>query len=170
MPTVVVETGSGANPAANSYASTATIDTIADNEMYMTDWLALTANNKSKCVITGTRLLDEYLSTRVLGSPTSLSQPLMFPRIGLYNRQGNAISQNAVPTEVVTALAKIANLLAAANIEASQKTGLASGSVGSLQAVFDKYDREGVVQDQVLASLSCLLPPDSAFVAKTVRT
>jgi|CXWL01.1.fsa_nt_gi hypothetical protein len=170
MPTVVVETGSGADSTANSYAATATIDTIADNEMWMTDWIALSANNKSKCVITGTRLLDEYLCDQLLGYPTYTTQPLCFPRSGLYTRQGAALSSTAIPAMLITALAKIANLLATTDLEASQKTGLASGSVGSLNAVFDKYDREGVVRDQVLASLSFCLAPSNEFAVRTVRT
>jgi hypothetical protein len=166
---LVVETGSGTNAAANSFATTATVDTIADNEMYMSDWLALTADQKAKCAITGTRLLSEYLFDRVLGYPLLTTQPLLFPRTGLYTRQGAPISSSVVPSEVVIALAKIANLLATTDLEASQKTGLLSGKVGSLEAVFDKYDREGVVRDQVLASLSCLMEPSTKSIGRVSR-
>ena len=170
MPTLVLETGSGTNSAANSFATTAQIDTIADNEMYFSAWLALSADNKKRCAITGTRILCEYLADQLLGWPTLTTQPLCFPRNGLYTAQGAALSSSAIPDSVVYALAKIANLLAADDVEASQKTGLSSGSVGPLNAVFDKYDREGVVQSQVLASLSFCLAPSCEFTARTVRT
>lgn len=162
MPSVVVGT--------NAYADVATIDEIADNEMYMSDWLGSTDNDiKARCIITGTRLLEEYLYTRMLGSPVSLDQPLLFPRSGLYTRQGGAISSVGIPDGAVMALAKISNLLLTTDLEASQKTGLASGSVGPLNAVFDKYDREGVIRDQVLASLSFCLAPTARFIGSVAR-
>lgn len=157
MPTAIKETGSGTNSSANTYATVAEVETYADNSLYFDAWNDAVANDKTRAVIGATALLDRWLWDRWLGSPTATTQPLCWPRNGCLNRQGEVIADDEIPQILVNAVAQIANLLLAENLEEDQEVTLSALSVGSINLTFDKKDRPPVVRKISGAELACVL-------------
>src|SRR5215471_12736068 len=77
-PTVVVEDGSGLNPAANSYTSVADADTYLSGQLYNSEWVALSPDDKARAVISATRTIDNNMTYG--GFIVVFNQPLRWPR------------------------------------------------------------------------------------------
>jgi len=85
-----------------------------------TAWDAASSTNKSKALVTATRMLDR---TTWQGEPTSSGQALAWPRTGVYCN-GVAVDSATVPTNIIEGSYELANLmLANAEIEASTDAG-----------------------------------------------
>jgi len=77
-PTVVVEDGSGTNPAANSYTSVADADAYLSGMLYNDEWVALSPDDKARAVISATRAIDNNMNFG--GFIVIFTQPLRWPR------------------------------------------------------------------------------------------
>jgi hypothetical protein len=77
--TVIVETGSGADPDANSYISLADAVSYLENRLYTTEWDNADAEARSQALIMATSTLDANCIFR--GYRKLVKQPLAWPRV-----------------------------------------------------------------------------------------
>lgn len=127
MPTIDA-TVSGAN--SNSYESVAEADLYFDARLPLVPPWSPGAAVNIVALIMGTRLLDAlaqpfrtfipanggtaayYRARRQwTGSPATTTQRLAWPRIGMFDRNGNAIPSNVIPQDLKEALAEFAGQL-----------------------------------------------------------
>jgi hypothetical protein len=102
----VVENGSGLSNA-TSYVALDEADDLAVLNIHNSDtWLALTADDKRNLLIYASRILDARTTWN--GERVTLSQGLEWPRKGLIDRYGNAVSGAAVPYNVRWAVVEFA--------------------------------------------------------------
>lgn len=126
MPTLVVETGSGLDPNANSYCDVAFADTYMDARMYTDEWDNLAPTDKARALIFATRTIDAACVFR--GYKKLNSQPLMWPRVRAKNDQSAGsiawpislypyvyYDENSIPPELAQATAVQALELARAD-------------------------------------------------------
>lgn len=124
MPTIIATVGA-AN--ANSFATAAEINTYFEERLPLaTPWVA---SGQEAVIIMATRVLESivrpmktlmtdsrgvkyYRSRRQwTGSPATTTQRLSWPRVGMYDRNGNAIASDVIPTELKEAQAEFAGQL-----------------------------------------------------------
>jgi len=103
---IVVETGTGANPAANSFAS------VADADAYYgaranAQWAALTLSAKEAALIRATDYLQATYSEAWKGEIVRQDQPLAWPRFDAF-MDGYEIASNIVPIRVQQATFELA--------------------------------------------------------------
>jgi hypothetical protein len=153
--TVVVEDGTGSNAAANSLASVAAIDAIAETTGSMPNWTAEGAtetDDKKKAVIHASRLFKRWVNWD--GGAAVQGQPLPWPRVNCVDENGFPIPADEVASCVVEALAVTAEaLLADWTREDDPETGLKSLQADKVQLNFDAYDRQGVIPRGARAAL-----------------
>lgn len=89
--------------AANSYASVDEADAYFATRLYSSAWTGLTggsaADTKAQALITATRKIDTLPWD---GETAFLAQRLQWPRVGLYDRAGNAVLGTAIPDDIKT--------------------------------------------------------------------
>jgi hypothetical protein len=152
-PTVVVEDGSGTNPAANSYISVADAQAYLDGELYADDWQNATPATQAKAVISATRAIDANMVYG--GFIVIFDQPLRWPRAYCPNHEvytgypygGYPISMgniswgyypmNVIPQLLINACALQAQEICKANRTAdSDALGIQSMRVDVIDLVF----------------------------------
>jgi|SRR5262245_2845521 len=124
-----------AGPTANSFISVAWADGFFDASIYGTSWAALTPDLKSQAVISATR----WLSTlRYQGAPTTASQALPWPRVGVVDRMGRSVGSMVIPPDLQAATAELARSLSLAPdpLLPSATAGVESVKAGSLEVHF----------------------------------
>lgn len=153
MPTVIVPPASNAN----SYLTVAEAQTYFDSRAPVAGWE--NADSQEALVIMATRTLDMLLSgsriyvpgtkgqvgyyrigPRWSGAPTTTSQPLAWPRTGMYNRNGGAIADNVIPQDLKNATAELAGALGTKDLlvdDANAVAGISSVRAGSVSVSFD---------------------------------
>ena len=101
--TITVETGSGTNAAANSYASVATLQAYAEARGYTLP------DTDAGCELLLIKAMDyiESRRSRFQGIKTSSAQPLQWPREWVII-DGYAINNDAIPTELIKAQCELA--------------------------------------------------------------
>jgi len=144
---VVVETGAIiAN--ANSYVTTAEIDTWIETNPHDSTWDDLTDAQKNGYCVMACRVLDEQIDWD--GWQTDADQALDLPRSGMTDKNGNAIENDEIPTDVKNAQCELARLLVIADRTADADTaGFKEIGVGSIKLVINKADRVPVLADAV---------------------
>lgn len=155
MATVDATVGGGNS---NSYITTTEADLYFDSRFPELNPAWATVTNPEAAVITATRILDAVLQPvkvfvpgtaeqpgyyRVrrhwTGAPATTTQRLSWPRIGMFDRNGNAIASNILPQELKDATAELAGQLAINdrildNLVFAQ--GIASVKAGSVAVSF----------------------------------
>ena len=101
--TITVETGSGTNAAANSYASVATLQAYAEARGYTLP------DTDAGCELLLIKAMDyiEARRSRFQGMKTSSTQPLQWPRKWVII-DGYAINNGVIPIELVKAQCELA--------------------------------------------------------------
>lgn len=104
MPTIVATPGA-AN--ANSYLEVAEFDTYVSERL----WVPAAVTNadqatKEKALIQATRYIDALVTWN--GAAATTTQSLAWPRTGMVDRNGNAIPNNVIPSELKAATAEFA--------------------------------------------------------------
>jgi len=94
--TLTVETG-GANPSADSYASTADADSYINDWHDDADWNSASEQAKERALRKGTRFVDAH---RFLGYRLSQSQALDWPRDGVGIVDGQHVYPGTVPAAI----------------------------------------------------------------------
>lgn len=90
-------TPGGANT--TSYLSVERADEIAAERLHVTSWSALTDPQKESALMFASRLFTSRV--RICeGSVTYSDQALLFPRTGLYNRNGTLVDSTIIPADV----------------------------------------------------------------------
>lgn len=90
----------------DTYTSVADADMYFSNRLYSTAWAALSPSNKEASLRIAAKHLD--LMYMWLGEPTSSSQPMAWPRNGLYTRNGAEILNTTVPEDIKNAQCELA--------------------------------------------------------------
>ena len=174
MPTIDATVG-GAN--ANSYETHAEANTYFDNRIPLSPpWVA---SGEEAYLITATRLLDNAFSplkTLVRGSdgvayyrvsrtwtgtPATATQRLAWPRVGMFDANGNAILSTVIPQDLKDAESEFAGQLLAGDRSLDNSVivqGLTSIKAGSVSLSFKDTIMPQVVPDAVLNMM-----PDSWF-------
>ena len=92
----------------NSYVSVADAGTYYDDSLRNANWDALDSATQSAALIDATRMIDRLAWC---GEKTSAAQALQFPRTGLFDINGTAVSSASVPQEVINATIELALVL-----------------------------------------------------------
>lgn len=150
--TVIPETGSGVTNS-NSYVTTAEIDSWIETNPHDTTWTDLTDAQKNGYAVMSCRVINEKMDWD--GWQTDADQALDLPRSGMVDKNGNAIDNDEIPTEVKNAQCELARLLAIEDRTADPGTaGFKEIQVGSINLVMDKSDRVPVLSDSVWSMIS----------------
>jgi hypothetical protein len=134
-PTLIATAGA---PTANVYVTLAEADAFHEASLYGARWRGATVDEKRRALLTATRLLDEHIVWA--GLPASTTQALAWPRTGVLDVQGGALSTSVVPTRVQHATAELARQLLAEDRTADSEIaakGLTSLTVGAISMSFD---------------------------------
>jgi hypothetical protein len=111
---------------ANSYATVEEANAYFTTRLHSDTWLDATVSEKEAALIMATRLIDAHYSNAIpatlggiaaegatllwgwSGAPASSTQALCWPRTGMFNRNGFAISSSIIPQELKDATAEFA--------------------------------------------------------------
>ena len=150
--TVIVEDGSGVINA-NSYRSTADIDSWIETNPHDSTWAGLTQAQKNGYAIMSCRVLNEQIDWD--GWQTDDEQSLDLPRSGMTDKNGNSIDSDEIPTEIQNAQCELARLLAIEDRTDDPDTaGFKEIGVGTIKLVIDKADRVPVLANNVWAMVN----------------
>lgn len=157
---LVVETGTGADPAANSYATVADCTAYHEAHLYATPWTNATAPNKEIALRMATRVLDQ--SVAWYGYLAKDGQPLQWPRVRVPNRQRFAYTPgvgtatnfwpaNQIPKPIRDATCELARVLLEGDRtkDAAWKGIEHMNIAGEIEFTFDKTDRAKTFTNQV---------------------
>lgn len=117
---------------ANSYATITEANDYLDNSVRAGAWEFLGDDEKSRALITATRLIDKQC---LVGDQTDPDQPLHFPATGVLDHEGNEVPDDEVPLGITNAMIELAyELTQNPALESSSNTGsntkrLKAGSV-----------------------------------------
>jgi hypothetical protein len=82
---------------ANSYVSNADADTYFSDRLNSDKWTGSDETTQDQALVTATSIIERE---KFKGARTSDSQDLEFPRTGLTDRYGDAVSDSVIPNEV----------------------------------------------------------------------
>ena len=168
MPAVIDATVGGAT--SNSYGTEAEATQYFDERIPLNPpWSS--APDAPAVLIMATRILDAYFQPlKVLvkcsdgcdsyykirrhwtGAPATSTQRLAWPRIGMYDRNGNAIASNIIPQELKDAQFELAGRLLNSDLTLQNEIalqGITSAKVGSLAVTFKDSIAAQVVPDAI---------------------
>lgn len=164
-----------AGAASNSYETLAEANVYFDERLPLpTPWVA-SGDASIRALIMATRVLDMmavprrtlrrigdrnfyYTSRQWTGSPATTTQRLAWPRIGMYDANGNAIASNVIPQALKDAESELAGQLLIADTtldNAVRVGGITAVRAGSVSVSFKQDIEAHVLPDAVLN----LLPP-----------
>lgn len=118
--TFTVETGSGTDPAANSYVSVAEADDIISANIHVnTKWLSLSEPDRQRLLVWASRYLDERtrwkgektVQGNIVNNVRTGESPLDWPRSYVCDRNNIEIGSNEIPTQLKVATAEMARYL-----------------------------------------------------------
>jgi hypothetical protein len=171
MPTIIATPGA-AN--ANSY------ETHAEANAYFADRIPVTppwvASGQEAFLITATRMLEAYARPRKVlvpeqggvaayyrvmpqwtGAPATATQRLAWPRVGMFDGNGNAIDPAVIPQELKDAESELAGYLKKADRTLENDViaqGITSLRAGSVSLAF----KENLVQQVIPPAVYALMP------------
>lgn len=163
MPTLIATVGS---PTANSYQTLAEATSYFDSRLPLpTAWGSLGSTASNRALIMATRVLDSLLQPRSVirdgyyvtqrqwtGTPATATQKLAWPRIGMYDANGNAIASTDIPSALKEAQAELAGQLLMSDTtldNAVSVAGITSLSAGSVSLSFKDMIEQHVLPDAV---------------------
>jgi hypothetical protein len=136
VPVTIVATPAASD--ANSYATEAEAQAYNSGHVSGETFTDADLDVQRRALATATRLIDSHL--KFIGSPTTTTQALMFPRVGLLDPiTGAAIDSMAVPVFVKYATAEYARLLIVSDPTKPQDAeiaGLESMKAGDVELRF----------------------------------
>lgn len=173
MALTLVATAGAAN--ANSYTTLEEALSYFEGRSAVQAWED--ADSQEALLVMATRVIDMYFSgqrTRInsdpptymigprwTGAPTNPAvQALAWPRSGMTNRNGYAIADTVIPTELKQAVAELAGALASKDITADNRAalqGVSSASAGSVSVSFSDASRIAITK-MIPDSVMFLLP------------
>jgi hypothetical protein len=170
-------------PAANSYETVVEAQAYFDTRLPVAGW---DAGDQEVLLIMATRVINAFASpgkTLVVpsnnkypyyrvrrqwtGAPASSTQALAWPRIGMYDMNGNAIPSNVIPQALKDAESEMAGALGTADRTLDNDVviqGLTSVRAGSVALTFKDYIEQRILPDAVW-----LLMPSSWFTEEKIE-
>lgn len=152
MPAVIDATVGGTN--SNSYCTLAEALAYHETHPYASVWDNATDDQRTRALITATRLLDDHFVWK--GGAATYTQRLLWPRVGLWEKNNRTIQPTELPLALKNATAEFARELLAANRAADndvETAGLTQLTAGPVSLTF-KDTTAKVVPDAVLNMLS----------------
>jgi hypothetical protein len=128
--TLTPETGSGDNPAANTYATLAEADAYHEGVIESSAWDDEEEPAKTKALAQAARVLESQFSWK--GCRTNPGQPMTWPRRRVVV-DGTTLASDAIPTQLKQAQAEIARELLAAGGFQTRPTN--TGGADQLKAI-----------------------------------
>jgi hypothetical protein len=110
---------------ANSYVTRAQADSYFIDAIHAAAWKSAADSTKDAALISATRMLDR---SRWMGSKTSSTQALEWPRTGASDKNGTSISSTIIPTPIRQGTYELALALI-------ENNSLASGSSGGVKSL-----------------------------------
>ncbi len=139
----------------NSYCTLAEADAYHGRRLFSETWTTATDPIKTSALLWAARLLDEQIMWD--GWPSSFTQPMCWPRMGMFDKQRWLIDLHIVPQGLKDAQAELARYL----IESDRTTmlsteGIADMTVGSIAVTFatSKPPKRWVIPDAVAEMLA----------------
>lgn len=171
MPTLDT-TVAGAN--ANSYATLAEANTYFDERLPLpTPWVT-SGGTSERALLMATRILDALAQPRVrlvdgyyvtsrqwTGDPATATQRLAWPRIGMFDANGNEIASDVIPRQLKEAQAELAGQLIISDTTLDNSVsvaGITSVRAGSVSLSF-----KDMIERHVLPDIVWELMPASWF-------
>lgn len=149
MPTIIATAGA---PDANSYATRAEATAYHAAHLYASIWEDADDDQKDIALLWATRVLDEQFDW--VGQKIRATQALRWPRLGVTDRDGWAVSPTTIPMFLKNATAELARQLLARDRFATRDeaaSGIQSVDAGSVSVTFGKLDRIALVPESVLS-------------------
>lgn len=152
--TLVVETGTGTDPDANTYQTVATADAYHESVMESADWAAADDPTKGKALVQAARILGSQFTWKAC--PASADQPLAWP-LQDFIFQGRLLASGSIPRQVIEAQAEIARELISAggfqtrSVNAGGADQLASINLGrgALELEYQEQDPEAAGDNEL---------------------
>ena len=185
MPFTFDSTPGGA--AANSYASVDDAKDYFAGRVTITEWDDADDPTRQSLLVMATRVIDMYFSgtrtfivdegehpgyfrvgPRWTGTPSTSTQALAGPRIGMLNRNGFAIDPAVIPVELKQATAELAGQLAKADITLDNLNtiqGITSVRAGSVAVAFKNM---GIVTTKMIPDAVWFMIPGSWYLDEYV--
>lgn len=130
-----------AGTSSNTYCSLANAEIYMEKRGFKTEWTAATNGDKNIALVWATRLLDDLIDWK--GAIYSSGQALRWPRSSVYDPDGRAFDQAAIPVWLREATAEFAfHLIKEDRIAESDMKGIKYINAGEIKVVADKYDRK----------------------------
>jgi len=145
---IIVEDGSVV-PNANSYVSVADATTyLAANIHVSAAWVALSTEQKENLLIWATRELDNRVDWK--GSKTDPESSLRWPRVGVFDRDGNLIADDVIPKQLKDAVCELARYLMAGDRSADTgREGIKVLQVDVVRLEFDEYYKTQFLPNEI---------------------
>lgn len=170
---------------ANAYPTLAEVNTYFDERLALpTPWVA-SGDDAIRAILQATRVMDSMaqpirtlmgegdaayyrIGRKWTGTPSTVTQRLAWPRIGMIDRNGNAIPSGEIPYILKDAVSELAGQLRMTDSTLNNDViaqGLKSLGVGSVSLSFKDSFTKMTVPDAVLA----MLPP-SWYTEETIES
>jgi len=148
---IIVEDGTGlAN--ANSFISVAGADAYWTEVTMPALWASASNSEKEAALVQATRYMEKRFGTRYKGSRASSAQALAFPRTGLYDETGEAIT--GLPTSIARACAEYALASRSNPLIPPVVYPVADGSLVGTGPVQRKLEKVGPLTEEVYFATS----------------
>lgn len=148
----VVEDGTGLADA-TSYSSVATFDAYHEGHAQETIALALSENDKKRFLVFATRTLEHRVTYD--GEPTTQTQALRWPRVGVEDDEGREIADDEIPLSLQYAVAEYARVLSQEDLTEQQTPGLRRIKADTVELDFDTTrSKRSAVPESVTSFLS----------------
>lgn len=103
--TLIIEDGSGVD-GANAFFDTPYVDAYNDNHDQVAEWAAGSGDDKQKWIRQGTAYIARQYASRWPGVRAYQDQSLPWPRYGVVDSDGYAVSSSSIPTGILEACAE----------------------------------------------------------------
>jgi hypothetical protein len=103
--TLIIEDGSGVD-GANAFFDTPYVDAYNDNHDQVTEWAAGSVDDKQKWIRQGTAYVARQYASRWPGVRAYQNQSLPWPRYGVVDSDGYAVSSSSIPVGILEACAE----------------------------------------------------------------
>ena len=136
---------------ANTYCTRADATQYDDNHpQSSTTWSGASDDLKDQSLLMATRLMDEHIAWT--GAPSDVVQVLNWPRVGMWDRNGNSMDSDSIPNDLRDATAEFARQIIAADRmadDAVSTKGITNLQAGPVSLTFSGRKGAKVVPDAV---------------------
>ena len=136
---------------ANTYCTRSDATQYDDNHpQSSTTWSGASNDLKDQSLLMATRLMDEHIAWT--GAASDVIQILNWPRIGMWDRNGNSMDSDSIPNDLRDATAEFARQIIAADRmadDAVSTKGITNLKAGPVSLTFSGRKGAKVVPDAV---------------------